>query len=787
MPIAHKKINGTALADSLNGGNGNDTLYGNLGVDSLYGGLGNDIYIIARAEEHTDAEISDSDGINRIWFTSSIDQDTLVISAMDVGVSEILAGTLKKSAFTDSSTTDLNIDARLSNQNITLKGNAGENHIQASDYNDSLYGGAGADSLYGYDGDDYLDGGKAADLLTGGEGNDTYLADTLDTIVDSGGYDLIKSALAGYVLPDNIEALTLIQQAKNGSGNHLDNTLTGNALNNNLKGLSGNDQLFGNGGNDQLFGGTGNDYISGGSGQDTAYFRGNIKDYSFFRQGKNIIVQGLDGEDTLSSVELLKFGNSKAVGAAALKTEDYPALAIDSLKTSQTWPIPIITYSFMTAIPGYDQDDHKNHKNFQELSSHAKALVAKALQNYADIANVLFLQVADSDLVNIRVGSEQMKSYLYGYAYLPEPEYGGDVWINNMVPEYIESGDDGFLFEIINHELGHALGLKHPGNYSPGKEIAPYLPANQDNNLYTVMSYNGIPRDTIYRGLAVDRSIYPTTPMLYDILAIQNMYGANMSFNVDNNDYVFDQTQPFFKSLWDAGGEDSIDTSSFTRHSNIDLRDGHFSSIGIGKQLGTYTLYGGIEEVTIPKSFSAAAIAKTLGKNGYTGTNNLAIAYDTVIENAMGGAGDDTIRGNSYDNKLYGNAGDDTISAGAGNDYLEGGDGTDTLTGSMGSDIFVFTLAEADDTDSLTDFEADHDLIYLTQTSGDLASGNLDETAFASGNFFSAQDADDRVIFNSSSKQLWFDVDGFGGQAAYKIADFIADSTAPTYLNFIIV
>src|SRR5262249_56694422 len=71
-------------------------------------------------------------------------------------------------------------------------------------------------------------------------------------------------------------------------------------------------------------------------------------------------------------------------------------------------------------------------------------------------------------------------------------------------------------------------------------------------------------------------------------------------------------------------------------------------------------------------------------------TNNLAIAYNVTIENAIGGSGNDTITGNDANNTLWGGPGNDTLLGGIGNDILHGGPGSDLLNGGPRAGQFVF-------------------------------------------------------------------------------------------------
>ena len=219
-------------------------------------------------------------------------------------------------------------------------------------------------------------------------------------------------------------------------------------------------------------------------------------------------------------------------------------------------------------------------------------------------------------------------------------------------------------FETILHETGHALGLSHPGFYNFGA----VTPANgqlfaQDNLRNTIMSYNSeVSATTNFRG------INASTPMVYDILAIQSIYGADLLTRTGNDTYGFNNTTGRtafdFKNttgsvfaIYDAGGQDTIDASGFSSDSVIRLEAGSYSSIG-----------------------------RSLGDAGGLMLENIGIAFDTIIENATGGAGADTISGNFASNILRGNAGDDILYGLNGNDILIGGTGSDYMDGGAGAD-----------------------------------------------------------------------------------------------------
>jgi Ca2+-binding RTX toxin-like protein len=163
---------------------------------------------------------------------------------------------------------------------------------------------------------------------------------------------------------------------------------------------------------------------------------------------------------------------------------------------------------------------------------------------------------------------------------------------------------------------------------------------------------------------------------------------------------------------------------------------------------------------------------------------------DTIVEQA--GAGTDTIETtvNTYfmtaanvENLTFtgtgdfygsGNSGDNVITGGAGNDMLRGGLGNDTLTGGAGSDYYLFdTAPAAGNADTITGFDSDSDRILLDHTVFTaLSPGVLPAGAFVTGT--AAQDADDRIIYDSTTGNLYYDADGSGGGVAVQFASLSA-------------
>lgn len=352
--------------------------------------------------------------------------------------------------------------------------------------------------------------------------------------------------------------------------------------------------------------------------------------------------------------------------------------------------------------------------NITGLTAEGKAMVAPAFDAWATVTGLTFVETAGP--ADIIFDDEDL-----GKAYAnSEVSPGGAIMSANInIGRGWDTGIykfDSYVFQTYIHEIGHALGLAHAGDYNAGSGGPTTYP---DSVLYLNDSWNATIMSYINQlANTNDKADYALimTPMLADVLAIQDLYGVpddiragNTRYGKNSNlddymDIVFDALvegkshglmagdQPVSFTIVDSGGRDMIDLRTDTARQKIDLRPEKLSDI-------------------------------------YGVAGAMVIARDTIIENVRAGSGNDKVTGNTARNKIFGNDGNDLLKGlggldklfgGNGNDKLFGGKGNDKIVGGKGDDIMIgnagldtFIYRKGDGADTIRKFQDDKDVLRV--------------------------------------------------------------------------
>jgi Ca2+-binding RTX toxin-like protein len=339
-----------------------------------------------------------------------------------------------------------------------------------------------------------------------------------------------------------------------------------------------------------------------------------------------------------------------------------PENALSASSAVQSGPAAVWSFNQMAdyLASGYwsDQSAIAHHYgtitityNLGNLTSAEQTLALSALGLWDDIANISFAAVAGTAQINFtHTGSATSASTNSAWGSAGSTTSSTvDVtqsWISAYGTSY-----DSYSFQTYIHEIGHALGLGHAGDYNGSATYGIDNNHANDTWQYSVMSYFS---EANYGGSS---NRYVVTPQMADIIAIGSIYGNSTTTRTGDTTYGFHATDGFYDfshytqapalTLFDSGGNDTLDASGYSQSQMIDLQSGHYSSIG------------GL-------------------------INNIGVATTTQIENAIGGSGNDTI---------IGNGGNNTLAGGAGGDYIDGSAGFNFASYSMASEAVSVDMA----------------------------------------------------------------------------------------------
>jgi Ca2+-binding RTX toxin-like protein len=746
-------LTGSDLVNHLLGGSGHDTLDGGKGGDILEGGTGNDTYfidsendiILERENEGIDTliantayELGDHQENLTLVMDNTYRRDGLQFDGKGNNLNNLI---VLDSTLVGNSTKILGEGGNDTLQgSITpdrLFGGEGNDLLQGQDNNDNLFGEAGDDQLYGGEGDDFLQGGfesfnsnapndNGSDTLFGGAGRDSLEGQGgSDALFGGEGNDRLTGANFFAQRPGVGEIDTLnggtgadefilakSQQSFYDDGDDTTAGLNDYAL---IQDFNTNEDLI-------RLQGTANQYVLGDSPiagvAGTAILRktGGVDELV-------AIIQGSTNLDLTASY--FQYIGSSSASLTEVEVPTEPALL--PLHAGHTSPIPAplppastspvtnaadefvddplatllypgarwnsgggiggqlgtpvtITYSFMTDVPaGYPVTRNPDGSvstiefgrgtasGFQQMTNAEKQLARQALQTYADVANITFQEVSNNNGGGmLQFGLSDLPSGFSGFGNPPLAGFGdriGDIWI-----------DTSTGFSTYIHEIGHALGLKHPTR-EVADDIGPFLPTEKAHVGFSALIGSAI------------------TPQLYDILAIQHLYGVRTNTRLGDNTYT--NPNDSHMTIYDNGGIDVISADDHQQRVEIDLRSGTHSFIGIANGVNIENAIGGRGDDTLTGNDLENFL---VGGGGHDSIDGL-IGNDTLY----GATGDDTLdgyfgrdllEGQEGHDLLRGGPGSDTLKGGSGNDTLDGSLDTDTLSGGSGDDTYLVTSGD---------------------------------------------------------------------------------------------
>jgi serralysin len=754
-------------ADSLNGGAGNDTLDGGFGSNTLDGGLGDDTYRVW----NTGDILSDAGGIDSVitihtnW-TLGAGFENLSTTTDDQGSSaaSFLAGNELNNIVDGSEMNVGRIEGRGGNDTLYGSGLDGHTEIDGGDGNDVIHGGHSA-TMWGGVGNDFLessfrpdilDGGAGNDTLQGGEGEDQYIfsvspglanADSIvgfesatDTVVLDGTAHANLGASGRFAAGDaRFAAGAGFTSGQDASDRVVYNTATGQLFYDADGSGAGASQLIATLQGAPTLGAT--DIVAQGGSSGGSVINGTEGDDTIEGTGSGDTINGFGGNDSL-------FGNE---GGDVLSGGN----GNDTLNG--------FFHTFASSEPDADTLDGGQGNDYFMVDNNADVLIDAGGIDTVDVNDRdwtlgagfenLVLNTDEGEGGNTGFGNELNNHMRITWAGALQGGGGNDTLVGGRATFASDTlsgqdGDDlllGTLFDVLDGGAGNDTMSGEQATMTGG--------AGADHfRLESGISVTDFA--SAADKLRLDGSLFA------DVGASGNFAPNDARFH--SGDGVTAARDASDRLIYDSATGDLYYDRDGT---------GSAESFLIGNLSGGPTLVATDIEVVNGNGGSSggSVINGTSGNDSLVGTSG----DDTI--NAL--AGEDRLEGLGGNDSLSGATGHDTLLGGDGNDTLVGGGWSDVVTGGPGADSFVYAEAGTPQVDQVTDFVSGTDELllenaYFTALGANSAWAAGDGRFYAAAGAAAGHDADDRVVYNTTTGALYYDADGSGGGSALIIANF---------------
>jgi len=729
-----KKINGTSGsdillgtsdADSISAGAGMDMIYGFLGLDTIDGGAGYDTLLIA-------STLIDLNRAADIQIT---------------GIEEISAKLANGG---------VRIDLNLQSEGFSLTG---------SSYNDFLTGGRGADLINSGDGDDTIYGFDPTDTVNGGGG--------LDVIITTSSIEPANDAQLSGI--ETINAATATASVTINLGKQSEKFLViGSNLDDRITGGSAADVINSGAGNDKIFGFAGNDYVNGGTGVDTLIITATSPFLNAAMDYQLVDVEIIIAENATSGV------------------------IIDLSKQPEGFAITGSIYSD-TLIGGQGSDKFYASTGVDVIDGGAGDDVLFLTRDLGNITNaqlvnietVSAIEAQNGISINLNAQNERLKVNGSAYAdiltggigYDVINAGGGDDTINGFVG--LDTIDGGAGLDILILTASSAsLNTATDNQFNNVEAISAALALTGVNiNLASQtegFQITGSKSSDTLKGGSGDDIIFSTLGIDY----IDGGKGFDTLMLKNSNANINGASDAQIENVDAVSAADAITGVSIILNNQTEaffIIGGKFADILTGTaQPDTFVGFLGSDTINGGAGLDVISIAAT--SSDLNAATNLQITNIEKVS-AVSASGPVKIDLSKQLEAFQ-------ILGSAFNDTLTGGLGSDRITGGDGADHFIFNKISSNKTAyTILDFATTVDKLEFAKTAF-LGLDPLEQIPEAllwvSSTDTAAHDADDRIIYNTTTGALFYDPDGLNGDAALQIATL---STRPpiSYADIIII